>query len=36
VRTGIVSGDMPEEGVAYWDLYENYNRAAKNQIKNSC
>ncbi|MCI2412650.1 MAG: glycoside hydrolase family 1 protein [Cuniculiplasma sp.] len=30
VRTGIVSGDMPEEGVAYWDLYENYNRAAKN------
>ncbi len=29
VRTGIVSGDMPEEGVAYWDLYETYNKVAR-------
>lgn len=30
IRTGIVSGDLPENGVAYWDLYKTYNMAAKN------
>lgn len=29
IRSGIVSGDMPENGVAYWDLYETYNSAAR-------
>ncbi len=29
IRTGIVSGDLPENGVAYWKLYETYNKFAK-------
>ncbi len=28
IRTGIVSGDMPENGVGYWDKYAIYNKAA--------
>lgn len=29
IRTGIVSGDLPENGVAYWNLYESYNKIAR-------
>ena len=29
IMSGIVSGDKPENGIAYWDLYETYNTAAK-------
>lgn len=28
IRTGIVSGDLPENGIAYWDKYEMYNKGA--------
>ena len=28
ISSGIVSGDFPENGVAYWDLYKNYHSIA--------
>lgn len=28
IRCGIVSGDLPENGVGYWDLYRNYHSIA--------
>ncbi|GGM77067.1 beta-galactosidase [Thermogymnomonas acidicola] len=28
IGTGIVSGDLPENGIGYWDLYERYHNLA--------
>lgn len=28
IRTGIVSGDLPEDGVGYWDLFKQYHKIA--------
>ncbi|AAT44038.1 beta-galactosidase [Picrophilus oshimae DSM 9789] len=28
IRTGLVSGDLPENGIGYWDLYKKYNGLA--------
>jgi len=35
IRTGIVSGDFPEHGVAYWDLYRTYNEIARSLGSNA-
>jgi beta-galactosidase len=35
IRTGLVSGDQPEDGVAYWELYKNYNEMAKSLGSNA-
>ena len=28
IKTGLVSGDLPENGIGYWDRYEVYNKHA--------
>ena len=35
IKTGLVSGDQPETGVAYWDLYKTYNQMARSLGSNA-
>jgi beta-galactosidase len=35
IATGIVSGDLPENGIGYWDLYKRYHALAKELLVNT-
>ena len=35
IESGLVSGDLPENGVAYWDLYKKYHLLAKELLVNA-
>jgi len=35
IESGLVSGDLPENGIAYWDLFKKYHLLAKELLVNA-